>query len=121
MARAEATETPVPAPVVVEQPAIQPVEGEDPTLAMAPEPEAAPVDTSTDLAQAAEPVQTGEEVSEPEAAPVAAEGETAPEAALENTDDNGRRDGRRDDGEQAAPEAAAAPVATEAAPVPDEA
>jgi hypothetical protein len=121
VARAEATETPVPAPVVVEQPAIQPVEGEDPTLAMAPEPEAAPVDTSTDLAQAAEPVQTGEEVSEPEAAPVAAEGETAPEAALENTDDNGRRDGRRDDGGQAAPEAAAAPVATEAAPVPDEA
>jgi len=83
VARAEATETPVPAPVVVEQPAIQPVEGEDPTLAMAPEPEAAPVDTSTDLAQAAEPVQTGEEVTE--AAPVPDEAIAALESAEESS------------------------------------
>jgi hypothetical protein len=120
-ARAAPTETPVLDPVAIEQPPIQPVGDEDPALAMAPEAEVAPVDTSADMAQAAGPEQTGEEVSQPEAAP---EGEGAPEAAPENTDDgNGRRDGgRRDDGEQAAPEEPAAePVATEAVPVPDEA
>jgi hypothetical protein len=124
-ARAEPTETPAIEPAVIEQPPIQPVGDEDPALAMAPEAEVAPVDTSADMAQAAEPVQTGEEVSQPEAAPEAAPaGDVAPEAAPENTDDgNGRRDGgRRDDGEQAAPEEPAAePVATEAVPVPDEA
>ncbi len=124
-ARAEPTETPAIEPAGNEQPPIQPVVGDDPTLAMAPEAEVAPVDSSADLAQAAEPVQTGEELSQADAAPEAApESETAPEAAPENPDDdNGRRDGGRGNGgEQAAPEEAAAePVATEAVPVPDEA
>jgi hypothetical protein len=130
VAAALATETPIIEQAAIESPPIEPGEGPvgggDPAIAMATEPEAAPVEEAADLAQVAEPVQTGEEVGQPETAPEAAlEGEAAADAAPENTDDgNGRRDGgRRDDGgEQAAPEEPAAePVAAETVPVPDEA
>lgn len=129
VAAAQPTETPAIDQAETDAPPIEPgsgpVGGEDPAIAMATEPEAAPPEQPADLAQAAEPVQTGEEVTEPVAAPEAVAGEAASEPAPENTDDgNDRRDGgRRDDGgEQAAPEEpAAAPAATEAVPVPDEA
>jgi hypothetical protein len=126
VARAQPTVTPAIQQAVIESPPIEPGEGPvgggDPTLAMATEAESAPVESSADLAQAAEQVQTGEEVSQPEAAPEVIAEEPAPEAAPADNGGNGRRDGgRRGGDQQAAPEEAAAPVATEAVPVPDEA
>src|SRR5215217_2431744 len=83
-------------PAIVEEPIIEPVT-EDPTLAMAEE----PVDTgaSAELAQAAEPQPSGEEVSEPDAAPAVDDGGTTQEGRNETAE-----------------EPVAEPVATEAIP-----
>jgi hypothetical protein len=112
--------TAVPEPVVeptiapvIEEPPLAPA-AEDPALAMAPAP--LENDTSADLAQAAAPE-------------VAATGEEAPQAAPadDSQGDGGRRRdrGRKesiDEGtETGGGEAAPQPVATEAAPVPDQA
>jgi hypothetical protein len=96
IAAAEPTAEPVIEPAIVEEPTIEPV-AEDPTLAMAE----APVDTgaSADLAQAAEPLPSGEGVSEVDAAPA--------------IDDGGMS---QDGGNESVEEAVAEPVATEAIP-----
>src|SRR5215207_5124567 len=100
VAAAEPTTQPVIEPATIEEPIIEPV-AEDPALAMAPE---EPVDTgaSAELAQAAEPLPSGEGVSEPDAAPA--------------IDDAGTSQDARNDSVE---EPAAEPVATEA--IPDEA
>jgi len=99
VAVAEPTTEPVIEPAIVEEPILEPA-AEDPALAMVEE----PVDTgaSAELAQAAEPLPSGEGVSEPDAAPAIDDGGTS-------------QDARNDSVE----EPAAEPVATEA--IPDEA
>src|SRR5215213_6369455 len=99
VAVAEPTTEPVIEPAIVEEPILEPA-AEDPALAMVEE----PVDTgaSAELAQAAEPLPSGEGVSEPDAAPV--------------IDDAGTSQDARNDSVE---EPAAEPVATEA--IPDEA
>jgi hypothetical protein len=99
VAVAEPTTEPVIEPAIVEEPMIEPV-AEEPALAMVEE----PVDTgaSAELAQVAEPLPSGEGVSEPDAVP-----------AID--DDGTSQDARNDNVE----EPAAEPVATEA--IPDEA
>jgi hypothetical protein len=97
-AAAEPTVAPVIEPVFVEEPTIEPV-AEDPALAMAE----VPVDTgaSAELAQAAEPLPSGEGISEPDAAPAIDDGGTSQDAPSESVE-----------------EPLAEPVATEA--IPDE-
>jgi hypothetical protein len=99
VAVAEPTTEPVIEPAIVEEPILEPA-AEDPALAMVEE----PVDTgaSAELAQAAEPLPSGEGVSEPDAAPA--------------IDDAGTSQDARNDSVE---EPAAEPVATEA--IPDEA
>src|SRR5918995_2261437 len=100
VAAAEPTTQPVLEPAIIEEPTIEPV-AEDPALAMAPE---EPVDTgaSADLAQAAEPLPSGEGVSEADAAP-----------AIDDSDTS------QDGGNDSVEVPTAEPVATEA--IPDEA
>jgi hypothetical protein len=95
---AEPTTEPVIEPAIVEEPIIEPV-AEDPTLAMVEE----PVDTgaSAELAQAAEPLPSGEGISESDAAPA--------------IDDGGAS---QDGSNESVQEPVAEPVATEA--IPDE-
>src|SRR5215207_1560263 len=97
VAVAEPTTEPVIEPAIVEEPIIEPV-AEDPALAMVEE----PVDTgaSAELAQVAEPLPSGEGVSEPDAAPA--------------IDDGASQDGSN----ETVQEPVAEPVATEA--IPDE-
>src|SRR5215203_5867425 len=99
VAVAEPTTEPVIEPAIVEEPILEPA-AEEPALAMVEE----PVDTgaSAELAQAAEPLPSGEGVSEPDAAPA--------------IDDAGTSQDARNDSVE---EPAAEPVATEA--IPDEA
>ena len=94
VAAAEPTTEPVIEPALAE-PTIEPI-AEDPTLAMVEE----PVDTgaSAELAQAAEPLPSGNEVSEPDAAPA--------------IDDGASQDGSN----ESVQEPVAEPVATEAIP-----
>ena len=100
VAAAEPTTQPVLEPAIIEEPTIEPV-AEDPALAMVPE---EPVDTgaSADLAQAAEPLPSGEGVSEADAAP-----------AIDDSDTS------QDGGNDSVEVPTAEPVATEA--IPDEA
>jgi hypothetical protein len=99
VAAAEPTVAPAIEPALIEEPIIEPV-AEDPTLAMAPE---EPVDSgaSAELAQAAEPLPSGEGVSEADAAPAIDEGAAS-----------------QDGGNVSAEEPITEPVATEA--IPDE-
>src|SRR5918994_1246055 len=94
VAAAEPTTEPVIEPALAE-PTIEPI-AEEPTLAMVEE----PVDTgaSAELAQAAEPLPSGDEVSEPDAAPA--------------IDDGASQDGSN----ESVQEPVAEPVATEAIP-----
>jgi hypothetical protein len=96
VAAAEPTAEPVIEPAIVEEPIIEPV-AEDPTLAMAEVP--VETDASAELAQAAEPPPSGEEVLEADAAPAIDDGGTVQE-----------------DRKESAEEPAAEPVATEAIP-----
>ena len=106
LAIAEPTVEPVIEPAIVEEPMIEPV-AEDPALAMVEE----PVDTgaSAELAQAAEPLPSGEGISDAGAAPAIDEGSASQDVASDTV---------QEPVAEPAAEPVAEPVATEA--IPDE-
>jgi hypothetical protein len=100
LAAAEPTVAPVIEPAIVEEPIIEPV-AEDPALAMVVE-EPADTGASAELAQAAEPLPSGESITEADAAPAIEDAGTSQDSPSESVQ-----------------EPVAEPAATEA--IPDEA